>query len=111
MKVTEIQDLNMCYSMRAGNVTLKECKINHDFFLDLFAKNYQLSVLLLGQCSKYFGNLQGSQSFIIFSSHFHMNAAVCSHGESSADGLLRKGEIQVNGQTRITDSCRSTITM
>lgn len=58
---------------------------------NLFAKDDKLCVLLLGQSSQDLGDLQGSQGFIVFPSHFHMNATVCPHGKSSADGLLSEG--------------------
>ncbi len=61
------------------------------FFCNLFAKDDELSFLLLGQSSQDLGDVQGSQGFIVFSSHFHMNATVCSHGKRSADGLLSRG--------------------
>lgn len=60
------------------------------FFLNLFAKDDKLGVFLLGQSSHDFGDLQGSQVFIIFPRYFHMNATVCSHGKGCADGLLKK---------------------
>ncbi len=62
---------------------------------NLFAKDDELRILLLGQSSHDLGDLQGSQGFIVLPSHFHMNATVCSHGKGSTDGLLREGEIQV----------------
>lgn len=90
-----------------------ERKINQDFFLflNLFAKDDELSVFLLGQSSHYFGDLQGSEGFIVLPSHFHVNATVCSHGKGSADGLLSEGEIKVKGGTRIIGCCCSTITI
>lgn len=63
--------------------------------LDLFAKNNELSLFLLGQSSQNLGDLQRAQSFIVFPSHFYMNATVSSHGKGSADGLLSEGEIWV----------------
>lgn len=71
--------------------------MNPDFlFFYLFPKNDELGVLFLGQSSHDLGNLQGSQGFIVFSSHFHVNATVCSHGKGSTDGLLRDRDVRVH---------------
>lgn len=78
---------------------------------NLFAKDDELRLLLLGQSSHDLGDLQGSHGFIVFPSHFHMNATVCSHGKGSTDGLLSEGETRVKelvlGGIRIIGWCCS----
>lgn len=65
-------------------------------FLDLFAKDDELSLFLFGQSSQDLGDLQGSETFVVFPTDFHVNATVSSHGKGSTDGFLINMELQLS---------------
>lgn len=66
-----------------------ECEENKlTEIFNLFAKENKLSILLFGKSCQDLRDLKGSQVFVVFPTHIHMNATVSPHGKGSTDGLL-----------------------
>lgn len=71
---------------------------------DLFAKNDKLSIFLFGQSGEDFGDLQRSESFVVFPANFYMNAAVCSHSQSGTNGLLCEQEVEEKPSKKMSET-------